>query len=388
MRILFLTHYALPHVGGIEVAVDGLSRALRERGHEVRQVASDGHNAEGTPAAGAGEDAGGVVRVPALDLLHARFGVPFPVFSPALAGVLRREVARADVVHGHGFLYLSTVAGLAHARRQARRGGGPARVLTEHVGHVRYDSALVNGAERLAIASLGRAAARSAQAIVALNARVEQEVRALAPGREVLRIPNGVDTGAYRPPEPGERAALRAELGWDARPRALFVGRLVPKKGAGVAAAAATRAGGAFEAVFAGPGRLDLAPADHVTVLGAQSAARVAQLYRAADALVLPSRGEGFPLTAQEALASGLPVVLGDDDAYRDYVAGAGRAITLVRPEAGAVAEALARLFADDAARAQAGADGARYARQTFSWPHTAAAHEALYTRLRGEAGA
>ena len=38
-------------------------------------------------------------------------------------------------------------------------------------------------------------------------------------------------------------------------------------------------------------------------------------LYQAADLLVLPSVGEGFPLTVQEAMACGTPALLGEDTA-------------------------------------------------------------------------
>ena len=40
MRILFVSHYALPHLGGIEVAIDAMARELSGRGHEVAYVAS------------------------------------------------------------------------------------------------------------------------------------------------------------------------------------------------------------------------------------------------------------------------------------------------------------------------------------------------------------
>ena len=107
VRILFLTHYALPHIGGIETAVEALRTELSGRGHEVRHVACDALAGPGQPlvpsAAVATND---VVRVPAFSApLEAR-GIPWPIFSPRLIAVLARELRRADVVHGHGYLYM------------------------------------------------------------------------------------------------------------------------------------------------------------------------------------------------------------------------------------------------------------------------------------------
>ena len=41
MRILLVSHYQRPHVGGIEFVVDELARALSARGHAVAVVSSD-----------------------------------------------------------------------------------------------------------------------------------------------------------------------------------------------------------------------------------------------------------------------------------------------------------------------------------------------------------
>jgi hypothetical protein len=38
MRILFVSHPALPHMGGIEVVVDALASELAGRGHEITQL--------------------------------------------------------------------------------------------------------------------------------------------------------------------------------------------------------------------------------------------------------------------------------------------------------------------------------------------------------------
>ena len=51
----------------------------------------------------------------------------------------------------------------------------------------------------------------------------------------------------------------------------------------------------------------------NVEILGSVDQSTLIDLYRAADLLLLPSHGEGQPLAALEALACGLPVVLGND---------------------------------------------------------------------------
>src|SRR5215470_4869846 len=220
-RILFTSHYALPHMGGIEVVVDALARELGRRGHEVVHVASDALRPDERrrPAAPATYE---VVRVPALNALEARAGVPWPLFGPRLLGVLGREVPRADVVHAHGLLYLDGLLAL----RMARRGGRAVRLATEHVGHVPYESRLLDRVQALALATVGRASAAAAQAIVVLNDKVRAEMAALAPHARLEQIANGVDGERYRPPAPGERESLCRGLGWDATPRLLFVGRL------------------------------------------------------------------------------------------------------------------------------------------------------------------
>src|SRR5207237_9060739 len=77
--------------------------------------------------------------------------------------------------------------------------------------------------------------------------------------------------------------------------------------------------------IFAGWGPLD--PAHwglaHVAVHRNLSQAQLAPLYQAADLLVLPSVGEGFPLVVQEAMACGTPALVGDETAAGCPEAGA-----------------------------------------------------------------
>jgi D-inositol-3-phosphate glycosyltransferase len=380
MRILMLSHYALPHVGGIESFVHSLSGALRDRGHEVLHVASNAVR-PGEPA----PDGDGVVRVPAYNVLEDRLGVPWPIFSPALARVLAREVPRADVVHAHGMLYLDSAAGLLQARfLSATRRGGPAGVLTEQVGHVPYSSALLDRVERVAIGTLGRAAVRAAHAVVSVNPRVDAELARLAPRSRRAVVANCIDTELFRPGGADERMAIRRELGWDGRPRVLFVGRQVERKGFDRGVAAAVAGGGSFELVVAGPLPREAVDRPEVTLLGTLPRPRLARLYRAADVLLLPSHGEGFPLAAQEAMASGLPVILGADDAYTAYAGAAGGGLRQVPDDPAATAAAVGELVCEPDGWGALSERVARYAHATFAPPAVAARYERIYTEARG----
>src|SRR3954452_6119888 len=204
LRILFVSHYALPHLGGIEAAVDAMARELTGRGHEVVHVASAAVRRDeppGPPEATSYR----VIRVPAVNAMEDLLESPYPLFGPRLVSELRRELGAADVVHAHGFIYMSSVVAMALARR---RGRPPARVLTEHVGHVHYENPVLDRGESAAIATLGRVTTRAAGALVWFNEKVREELAALAPGTRLERIENGVDTDRYRPPEDGERDRL------------------------------------------------------------------------------------------------------------------------------------------------------------------------------------
>jgi len=354
--------------------IDAVATTLVRHGHEVTHVVTSCDQ----PPCDATERAYRLVTVPAINPFEKIIGVPYAIFSPRLHRTMRELIANADVFHGHGFLSQNATIGL----RLANRRRDIARVLTEHVGHVPYSNVLLNGIEDVAIRTIGRHTASLAQTLVTYNSTVEQQLRALVPQVPVVHIENGVDFEHYRPPAAGERERLRAELGWDAKPRVVFVGRLVEKKGIDVALAAARAAGDLFQLVIVGPGKR---PAAHPNVLplGALPPHRVAELYRASDAFLLPSRGEGFPLACQEAMASALPVVLSDDAPYRTILAGAGRAASLVPAKAAAVLEALRAVL--PVAR-EAGVEARAFAQRRFSWDRAAEEHVALYRRLMDRA--
>lgn len=169
----------------------------------------------------------------------------------------------------------------------------------------------------------------------------------------------------------------------------LAAGDLRPKKNLGVLAAAFARLAGRV------PHRLLLAGADcgsggeirriaagsPVELLGFVADDRLDALLRGAEALVLPSRYEGFGLVALDAMARGCPVVLARAGALPEVGGAAARYFD--PDDAGELASVLERLLGDAGADERARLRAAGWARAAeFSWDAAADATLAVYGEL------
>jgi glycosyltransferase involved in cell wall biosynthesis len=92
-------------------------------------------------------------------------------------------------------------------------------------------------------------------------------------------------------------------------------------------------------------------------------------LYEGARLLVQPSFEEGFGLTVLEAMSLGVPVVAARRGSLPEVVGDAGPLVDPDNP--GDIADAIARLLADEGYAAECAARGLARAR-TFSWERTA----------------
>ncbi|GAA2402863.1 glycosyltransferase [Nonomuraea africana] len=131
-------------------------------------------------------------------------------------------------------------------------------------------------------------------------------------------VRNGVDLRRFRPAGGQERAAARARHGIpDGAPLAVCVGRVTRQKGQDLLLSAwelVSEECGAARLAIVGDGDL-LEALRSRNVPGVHFAGPVADprsWYAAADVVVLPSRWEGLPLTALEALATGRALVAAD----------------------------------------------------------------------------
>ncbi|WP_441245660.1 glycosyltransferase family 4 protein [Kitasatospora sp. McL0602] len=358
LRVLLVSHYYPPHVGGIETVVRQEARHLTALGVEVTVLTS------GESSSVRDEEGVTVVRIGAWNGVE-RAGVPFPVPSPRLLTAALRLTRRADVVHVHDCLYLTSwAAGLAALLTRTPQ------VLTQHVAMVEHPSGLVRAVQRVVYAVAGRALLRRSRRVFTLNATVTDFVRGLGTRPERLgHLPNGVDSELFRPAVSAEERALarrRFGLPQD-RPLVLFAGRLVPKKGYHLLLAAHDTA--AYDLVFAGDGDAGaLAGRPGVHHLGALAPEILAEAYRACDVFALPSTAEGFPMTVQEAMASGLPLVTTDDPGYAPYELDRSLVALLPR-DAEVLGDTLTGLVGDPDRLAAMRRYSLEYATTRFPWP-------------------
>jgi glycosyltransferase involved in cell wall biosynthesis len=289
--------------------------------------------------------------------------------DPVAAATVRR-VAKASVLHAHGL-----------------RAGMVAALTRRHPLVVTWHNAVLAapGVRRRILALGERQVARSADITLCVSPDLERRVRALG-GADVR---SGPVAAPVRDPQrfPTE---MRRELGIEAGPMLLSVGRLHPQKGHDVlieAAAILVRRWPALRVVIAGDGpqrgRLEALIAARrapVTLLGRRD--DVADLLRAADVLVWASTWEGSPLSVQEALRAGRPLVATRVGGLMDV---AGDAAAFVPPgDPRALAEAIGQVLEDDEWAATLVARAGEVAQRLPSEHDTIARVEAVYRELVG----
>ncbi len=314
------------------------------------------------------------------------------------AGVMRAEARREmgyyDLIHSHYWLsgqvgYLAkdrwAVPQVHSAHTLARvknlsmaQGDSP-----EPAGRVFGEDQVVAEADRL---------------IANADAEAEELIRHYGadPARIDVVSP-GVDTDIF---VPGDKVAARHRFGFAADELVItFVGRIQPLKAPDVLLKAAAVlvsqypdrqwriviVGGVSGTGRAAPDALAdlsvcLGIADRVRFMAPMNPADLVQIYRASDAVAVPSYNESFGLVALEAQASGTPVVAaavgGLTVAVKDGVSG----ILVNGHDAGEWATALASVVLDKPRQAQLAVGASPHASQ-FSWEATVDGLMASYRR-------
>lgn len=336
MRIAVITESFLPQVNGVTNSVLRVCEQMERHGNPTLVVA---------PGAGPTSYAGAqVVRTPSVGLPGYRdfqLGRPWPLLARTL------RTFRPDVVH------LASPAALgAQAAWTARRLGLPVVAV--------YQTDLAGFAARYGLAGAEQAVWRYLRRVHAhaqLNlapSRHTVEVLRRNGVQRVTRWARGVDAVRFSP--------LHRDAGWRARVApggevvVGYVGRLAQEKEVGLLAGLRDLPGVKLVVVGDGPERATLErQLPGVPFLGLQTGPALSTSFASLDVFVHTGSSETFCQAAQEALASGVPVVAPAAGGLLDLV-NPGRTGQLFAPgSAGDLRTQVARLVADEDARRRMG---------------------------------
>ncbi|GBD07451.1 D-inositol 3-phosphate glycosyltransferase [bacterium HR21] len=380
MHIALLTYHFLPRIGGVEIAVHHLARALTELGVEVSVV---------------------VPRQP--------LGVEVPyriVPLPSWRGVPRalRAWAALARLHRHRPYELLHAQMLYPAGYDACRFGRWMRVpvvvtpqgadihLYEPLG---YGLRLSRRVERRIQSTVRRAAA-----LTVSSRLMQRELAVLAPeaAQRAFFLPNGTHLQRF---QGWDREALRRAFGVSAEEVVfLTVSRLSPVKGLVVLLRAAAHlfqhyprgwrlwvAGVGTDALRSGQvpapvellGEIPLEHDEHGVPL--QPPEALVRRFVAADVYVAPALSGGFELSCADALAAGLPLVICHTNGAQDLVEDFGAGLVVPPADERALAAALQRMLQDREGRYQMRCNALRAA-QGLDWSVLARRCLELYRSL------
>jgi D-inositol-3-phosphate glycosyltransferase len=322
--------------GGMNVAILGTAAELASRGVEVALVT----RASGTPAVSPlmpgvtlHELAAGPTELP-----KERLGEVADEFGEAIGVLARGADGGFDILHAH--YWLSGIAALPVAVELAVPFVQSFHTLatmkaTNAAPDSRAESYIRERSERfLAGQADAVIAGSSAEAAAIIDG-------ARAPADRVWVIPPGVDLDLFRPRTAAERFALRSELDLrPGRPVLAMAGRVQPLKGHELAIRALAELGAEPLLVIVGEPPVgdepylerlrtlsrELGVVEQVRFLGALHRERIAELFAAAQIVLVPSFSETFGLVALEAAAAGTAVIAqragGLVEAVEDVVTG------------------------------------------------------------------
>lgn len=400
MRILQVTDFYSPYVGGVEQHVRSLAHGLADRGHVVAVATT------ATSQAPAGRDADGPVLVERIPTTSARLAgahadgdrpwappVPDPEAARALRSLIRSW--RPDVVHGHDWLGRSAALWCGS--------GGPPYVESQHY-YTRScarkdrwrDGARCAGpafARCVGCAADTYGRARAVPVVVAtrLGARwSDRRSRATIAVSEATA--RGNDTPAGYAVIPNMLAPAGARPGADDPlptlpdgPFALFVGDLRDTKGFFVLLEAWATLQDPLPLVVVGERVAATPPTlpDGVWELGTVPNGVVARLQERAAFTVVPSVwAEPFGIVAIEAMRAGTPVIVADSGGLGELVDHERTGLVVPAGDVAALAGAVERLAHDPELRHRLG-DAGLDAVERFTTDRVVGAVEAVYQGVR-----
>jgi 1,4-alpha-glucan branching enzyme len=359
MRILQVSPYFHPYVGGQERYVRNLARALVNRGHAVEVFTSN------FPKWKEHELVDGV-EVRRFDVISRPLNNPI---SSTLFVHLLRHCKRFDIVHAHN----EHAAPSLYCALAKSYGNFPL-IVTCH-GRLRFDHFAKDLIERVYSKTLGARLLKKADKVITLSNSDKKYLLSLGVPLEKLSvIPNGVDLSEYD----FQHNDLPKEIIFGGKRLVLFVGPILERKGPQLLIQAIPliieeHPDTVF--VFVGGGNFKeeaekLSRKLHVEkyayFTGYVPEGQLRCLYQHSNIFVLPSFSEGFPYAVLDAMAFSKPVVSTILPCLKEYLS---ESALLVPPgDFKTLADAVISLLDDRKLAKELGARGRRLIETRFNW--------------------
>ena len=325
MRIGIFTDTYPPFINGVSTSIVMLEKALRKKGHQVFIITVNSENMKYKF-----EDNGRIIRIP---------GIPTGIYDYRLTGIYPVRILNKikklnlDIIHSHTEFGVGTFA-----RIIAKQYNIPI-VHTYHTMYEDYVHYITHGYFNKSSRKLAEYLTKFycdktiTELIVPSKKTYDLFKKKYKVDRPVYIVPTGIDIDSFKLNNLNKEklAKIKKDLGFKDEKIITYVGRLAQEKSVEVLIETesyiAKKYGAKLLIVGSGPDMdkykklvKKLKIEDYVIFTGAIPRNEIPYYYNISDIFVTASTSETQGLTVIEAMASGLPVICHDDEAFRDVV--------------------------------------------------------------------
>jgi len=334
MNIVIFVSYTYPFIGsGLGQVAIHQAEELSKLGHGVVLVSADYPSVKKKTFMKKGVLH---IKLACINYLM-RFHIPVPFFL--INSKVLTQIKNADIIHSHDMLYPHSFQAAILALIFRKK-----FILTQHVGFIEYENKFINVLQWLVSYTVGRFVILASDKIIIVNEELKRAFSANS--SKIVTLVNGVDINFFKPTDKLKKKILRRKYGLPLdKAVILFVGRLVPKKGYKLLIGAKNEE---YIILFAGGGNIPYNLSknkNNVLFLGNLPQNKLREIYQASDIFVLPSKSEGLPLSIQEAMASGLPIITCNNPGYNRYFNKPG--VLFVKPDTSLLKQAIKDVLGD-----------------------------------------
>lgn len=369
MKIGLVCPYSIAKGGGVQEIVRALCDELNSRGHEARIITPQ-------PREYSAADVRNVIFLGnAADLrspMHTTAQISASISNEAIDNLLAEE--QFDILHFHE-------PWVPVLSRQILSRSNTVNIASFHAN---IPGTLMSQTVMRVVTPYLRSVLRYLHHLTAVSEAAAEYIGTMT-NEPIEIIPNGINLQAYK----------RQPLNKEPLPRQmiLYIGRLERRKGVKYLLQAYQRLAAEredVELVIAGdgPDRQKLADmvTDHkiprVSFLGYVSEHEKHELLQMADVFCSPALyGESFGIVLLEAMASGLPLVAGNNSGYSGLLQGTG-GLSLINPEDSLEFVRRLDLFLNEPKLRKLWKDWARDYVKQYNWPNVIDQYEEMYTAV------